>query len=109
MFWIKHLKNTGRSFDLYFICKKDVLLFWAHKRSVESHERSIIYAPVFTNRMMEKETNHVWELLDEYICAVQDNSGIPLAAWTRARKKNLRKMMMTMLKTISPKMQNSLR
>ena len=44
-------------------------------------------APVFTNRMMEKEPNRVWELLDEYLCAVQDDSGIPLAVWIRAHKK----------------------
>ena len=29
----------------------------------------------------------MWELLDEYLCAVRDNSGIPLAACSRARKK----------------------
>ena len=28
----------------------------------------------------------MWELLDDYLCAVQDDSGIPLAAWNRARK-----------------------
>ena len=27
VFCMKHLKNTGRSFDPLFICKKDVLLF----------------------------------------------------------------------------------
>ena len=52
--YMKHLKNNGRSFDPFFIDKKDVLLFWAHKRSVELHERSNIDAPAFTNRMMEK-------------------------------------------------------
>ena len=44
-------------------------------------------APVFTNRMVDKEPDRVWELFDEYLCAGPDNSGIPLAAWTRARKK----------------------
>ena len=29
----------------------------------------------------------MWELLDDYLYAVQDDSGIPLAACTRARKK----------------------
>ena len=84
---MKHLKNTGRSFDPFFIDKKEVLLFRAHKRSVESHKRYNIDAPVFTNRMTEKEPDRVWELLDEYLCAVRDDSGIPLTAWTRARKK----------------------
>ena len=84
---MKHLKKTGRYFDPTSICKKDVLLFKAHKRSVESLERSSIDAPVFTNRMVEKEPDRVWELLYEYLCAVRDDSGIPLAAWTRARKK----------------------
>ena len=79
---MKHLNNTGRSFDPPSIFKKDVLLFQAHKRSVESHDRSIIDAPFFTNRMVEKEPYRVWELLDEYLCSVQDNSGIPLTAWT---------------------------
>ena len=36
---------------------------------------------------MEKEPDPVWELLDEYLCTVRDNSGIHLAAWTRSRKK----------------------
>ena len=81
VFCMKNLKKTGRSFDPPLICKKDVLLFQAHKRSVESHERSSIDAPVFTNRMVEKEPDRVWELLDEYLCAVQDDIGIPLAAW----------------------------
>ena len=29
----------------------------------------------------------MWELLDEYLCAVRDNSDIPLATWTQAHKK----------------------
>ena len=36
---------------------------------------------------MEKEPDCVWELLDKYLCAMRDYSGIPLAAWTQARKK----------------------
>ena len=52
VFYMKHLKNTGSYYDPFFIEKKDVLLFRAHKRSVESHQRSNIDAPVFTNRMM---------------------------------------------------------
>ena len=84
---MKHLNNTGRSYYPFFINKKDVLLFRAQKRSVEYHERSNIDAPFFTNRMMEKEPDCVWELLDEYLCTVQDDSGIPLSAWNRARKK----------------------
>ena len=91
VFYMKHLKNTGRSYDPFFIDKKDVLLFRAHKRSAESHKRYNIDAPVFTNRMMEKELDRMWELLYEYLCAVRDNSGIPLDAWTRARKKLLPK------------------
>ena len=87
VFYMKHLKNTGRSFYPFFIDKKDVLLFRAHKRSVESHERSNIDAPVFTNRMMEKESDLMWGLLDEYLCTVQDDRGIPFAAWTQACKK----------------------
>ena len=87
VFCMKHLNNTGRSFDPPSICKKDVLLFQAHKRSVESHKRSNIVAAVFTNKMMEEKPDHVWELLDEYLCAVQDKSGIPLTACTQARKK----------------------
>ena len=55
VFYMKHLKNTGRSYDPFFINKKYVLLFWAHKGSVESHQRSNIDALIFTNRMMEKE------------------------------------------------------
>ena len=70
MFYMKHLKNTGRSYDPFFIDKKDVLLFRSHKRSVESHQRSNIDASVFTNTMMEKEPDCVWELLDEYLCTV---------------------------------------
>ena len=87
VFCIKNLKNTGRSFDPLSICKKDVLLFRARKRSVESHDRSSIDATVFTNRMVEKEPDHVWELLDEYLCAMRDDSGTPISGWTRARKK----------------------
>ena len=37
--------------------------------------------------MMERKPDRVWELLDEYLCDVRDNIGIPLAAWTQARKK----------------------
>ena len=37
--------------------------------------------------MVDKDPDRVWELLDEYLCAVRDDSGIPLAAWTRACKK----------------------
>ena len=87
VFCMKHLKNTGRSFDPPFICKKNVFLFQAHKSSVESHDRSSIDAPVFTNRMVEKEPDRMWELLDDYLFAMQDGSGIPLAAWIRAHKK----------------------
>ena len=29
----------------------------------------------------------VWELLDEYLYAVRDDSAIPLAVWNRERKK----------------------
>ena len=67
--------------------KKDVLLFRAHKRSVQSRQISNIDAPIFTNRKMEKEPDRVWEFLDEYLCTMRDNSGIPLTAWTQARKK----------------------
>ena len=35
--------------------------------------------------MMEKEPDRVWELLDECVCAVRDDSDIPLATWIRAR------------------------
>ena len=87
VFYMKHLKNTGHYYDPFFINRKDVLLFRAHKMSVESPKRSNIDAPIFTNRMMEKEPDHVWELLDEYLCAMRDNSGIPLAVWNRARNK----------------------
>ena len=54
VFDMKHLKNTGRSFDPFFTDKKYVLIFRAHKRSVESHDISSIDALVFSNRMMEK-------------------------------------------------------
>ena len=37
--------------------------------------------------MMKKEPDRVWELLDEYLCTVQYDSGIPLAAWTQALKR----------------------
>ena len=37
--------------------------------------------------MAEKEPDRVWELLDEYLYAVLDDSGISLAACTLARKK----------------------
>ena len=37
--------------------------------------------------MMEKEPDHVWELLDEYLCTVRDDSGTPLTARNRARNK----------------------
>ena len=37
--------------------------------------------------MTEKEPDCVWELLDEYICAVRDDNGTALAAWSRVRKK----------------------
>ena len=37
--------------------------------------------------MVDKEPERMWELLDGYLCVVRDDSGIPLAAWTRARKK----------------------
>ena len=84
---MKHLKNTGRSFEPPSICQKDVLLFQTQKMSFEPHERSSIDAPVFTKRMVEKEPDRVWELLDEYLCAVRDNSGISLAAWTQVHKK----------------------
>ena len=40
---------------------------------------------------MEKEPNRVWELLDEYLCTMQDHTVIPLTAWTRARMKFLPK------------------
>ena len=29
----------------------------------------------------------MWELLDEYLCAVRDDNGTALAAWSRVRKK----------------------
>ena len=29
----------------------------------------------------------MWELLDKYLCAMRDYSGIPLAAWNQAGKK----------------------
>ena len=37
--------------------------------------------------MIEKEPDRVLELLDEYLCTVRDDSGIPLATWTQAHKK----------------------
>ena len=43
--------------------------------------------PVFTNKMLEKEQDRVWELLDEYLLSVRDNNGTPLITWTRATKK----------------------
>ena len=76
VFYMKHLKNTGRSYDPFFIDKKDVLLFRAHKRSVESHQIFNIDDLIFNNRMMEKELNRVWELLDGYLCTVQYDSDI---------------------------------
>ena len=85
VFYMKHLKSTSRSYDPFFIDKKDVVLFRAYKRSVESHQRSKIDASVFANRMMEKEPDSVCEFLDEYLCTMRDDSGIPLAAWTQAR------------------------
>ena len=36
---------------------------------------------------MEKEPDRVRELLDEYLCTVQYDSGVPISASTRARKK----------------------
>ena len=71
----------------FFTDKNGVLFFLVHKSNVASHERSNIDAPFFTNRMMEKEPDRVCKLLDEYLCSVRDDSGIPIAVWTRARKK----------------------
>ena len=86
VFCLKHRKNTGRSFDPEYLNMSEVRACAPQKKAVDSFKMDNVLAPVFTNKMLEKEPDRVWELLDEYLCAVRDGSGIPLAAWTRATK-----------------------
>jgi hypothetical protein len=80
VFCMKHLKNNGWSYCPQDLTKVFVLSFILHKRAVDSHEWGSTDVPVFTNKTFEKDPDHAWEILDQYLCIVRDNSGIPLAA-----------------------------
>ena len=56
-------------------------------KHVETHARSEVTLPVITNRMLEKEPNNVWELIDEHLNTVRDNNGLPLSSRCRASSK----------------------
>ena len=84
---MKYLKHIGRLFGPHSVSRPQILGFQQQKKAVESHDRSLFTAPVFTNKMLEKEQDRVWEQLDEYLLSVRDDNGIPLVAWTRATTK----------------------
>ena len=57
---MKHLNNTGRSFDPTSVYKPYVMSFKDQKRHVETHKRDQITAPVLTNRMSDKHPYCIW-------------------------------------------------
>ena len=64
VFTMKYLKFTGRSFHPDNISKSFVMTFKDQKKRVETHVRGEVTPTVITNRMLEKEPDNVWELLD---------------------------------------------
>ena len=86
-FKMKPLKNTGRSCDTTYVYKTYVMSFKYQKRRVETHKRDQITAPVLTIRILEKELDRAWELIDEHLSCVRGNNVTPLSVWTRATAK----------------------
>ena len=70
VFAMKHLKFTGRYFQPGIISKSSIMTFKDQKKHVETHVRSEVTLPVITNRMLEKEQDNKWELLDESLLLV---------------------------------------
>ena len=82
VFCLKHLKNTGRSYALEDITRQLVDLYRSCKATVDAFVQGSIDAPVFTDKSIEKDPDHAWEVLNKYFSAVCDANGIPLAAWS---------------------------
>jgi hypothetical protein len=54
---------------------------------VDAFVQGSIDAPVFTDKTIDKDPDHTWEVLNKYLSAVRDTNVIPLAVWTRANAK----------------------
>ena len=87
VFCLKHLKNTGRSYALGDITRRLVDSYKSYKATVDAFVQGSIDAPVFTDKSIEKDPDHAWEVLNEYLSAVRDVNGIPLFAWCQADAK----------------------
>ena len=83
----KHRKFTGRSFHLDSTSKYSVMTFKDQKKRVENHVRGEVTPPVIMNRMLEKEPENAWDLLDKHLNTVRDNNSIPLSVWCRSSSK----------------------
>ena len=81
VFCMKHMRNIGRSYHPHTFSPGLIISFTQQKKAVESHDRSSITAPMLTDKMMDKERDRAWELLDVYLSLVRADNGIPLAAW----------------------------
>ena len=84
VFCLKHLKNTGRSYALHQVGTDVVESFTPHKVIVDAFVPGELAFPVVTNKILEKDPDHTWEVIMEYLAAVRDTNGIPLAAWARS-------------------------
>jgi hypothetical protein len=82
VFCLKHLKNTGWSYALQDITRQLVDSYRSHKVTVDAFVQGSIDAPVFTDKTIDKDPDHAWEVLNKYLSAMRDTNGIPLAAWT---------------------------
>jgi hypothetical protein len=87
VFCLKHLKNTRRSDALENITRQLVDSYRSYKATVDAFVQGSIDAPVFTDKSIERDPDHAWEVLNKYLSAVRDTNGIPLTAWTRADAK----------------------
>ena len=86
-FEMKHLESTGRSCDTTSVYKPYVISFKDQQRRVYTHHKDQITAPVLTNRMLDKELDRTWELIDEHLSCMHDNNGTPISEWNRATVK----------------------
>ena len=84
VFCLKHLKNTGRSYALQDISFEQIDSFTPHKVTVDAFVQGSIDFPEFADKTLEKDPDHAWEVLMEYLAAVRDTNSIPLAVWARS-------------------------
>ena len=84
---MKHLKNTGHSYDRASVYKPYVMSLKYQKRRVETHQRDQITVSILTNRMLDKEPDRSWEFIDENLSCMSDNNGFTLSSWARETTK----------------------